>query len=805
MNPTKKMLQAAGMSILAASLFSACAPSAQRTDNLLAPSLSAREALSPLNRPIHLGADSTLLVLADLLPPNEQADSVFDERGVALQIQVVPGLGEAVVMTEQPEAGMGFLKVWYGGEHLEVPTFKSRSGRITLRADATPKAKVFVMGDFNGWNRSSTPLVETADGAYEISLTLPVGKHPYQFVIDSAELPDPNNPDRVPNGFGGFNSMLTVGNPDAIPPRLRAEWRPGPGGTDQVELFGDPGAEVWAYWNDQIYGRAILNETGRHAFGVPAAAYLMGRSDLRFWSANDMQHSDVVRLPLIAGDLVRHPDQFHRQEPSAMIMYFLMVDRFVNGDPANDRPVDDPGIRPEANHLGGDLAGVRAALSDGYFDSLGVNTVWVSPIVRNPEGAWGYWQDPNTDITSKFSGYHGYWPVRSTEVDDRFGTMGELKQLTDDLHANEMNLILDYVANHVHEEHPVYQLHPDWATELYLPDGRMNTQLWDEQRLTTWFDTFMPSLDFSRPEVVETMTDSAAWWIENTDIDGFRHDATKHIPESFWRALTAKVRRSTAGQSRSVFQIGETYGSPALINSYINRGMLDAQFDFNLYDAAVDAFANGASNFDHLLDVARKTIATYGADHLMGNITGNQDRARFTSLAEGTVKFDEDHKFAGWTRSINHKGVAGYARMRQLQAFTLSMPGIPCLYYGDEIADVGGNDPDNRRMLRREHLNENELRTREHFSDFARLRQSRMSLVAGLTTLEVPQEGVLAIRRTYPGETTTVLINKSGEKRVIPVKAGTSLLAGDGELVAASELGDAAVVIPALGTAAIDN
>jgi glycosidase len=65
----------------------------------------------------------------------------------------------------------------------------------------------------------------------------------------------------------------------------------------------------------------------------------------------------------------------------------------------------------------------------------------------------------------------------------------------DDAHAKEQNVLLDYVANHVHELHPVYQKHPNWATNKYTADGRLNTQLWDEERLTTWFDTFMPTLE----------------------------------------------------------------------------------------------------------------------------------------------------------------------------------------------------------------------------------------------------------------------------------------------------------------------
>ena len=85
-------------------------------------------------------------------------------------------------------------------------------------------------------------------------------------------------------------------------------------------------------------------------------------------------------------------------------MYFLMVDRFHNGDAANDEPVQDATIQPLANHMGGDLKGVLDKLEEGYFADLGMNTVWISPITANAEGAWGLWQDSaRTDVTSKFS------------------------------------------------------------------------------------------------------------------------------------------------------------------------------------------------------------------------------------------------------------------------------------------------------------------------------------------------------------------------------------------------------------------
>ena len=141
-------------------------------------------------------------------------------------------------------------------------------------------------------------------------------------------------------------------------------------------------------------------------------------------------------------------------------------------------------------------------------------------MVKNPESPYGYWPDP----PSKFSGYHGYWPVSFTIIDDRYGTAEDLHELVEVAHNNNMNVLLDFVANHVHQDHPVYRAHPDWATELYLPDGSLNTERWDEYRLTTWFDIFLPTLDLSRPEVYEMLSDSAVFWIREYKLDGFRHD-----------------------------------------------------------------------------------------------------------------------------------------------------------------------------------------------------------------------------------------------------------------------------------------
>lgn len=725
-----------------------CTPPASPT---AAPPLRAPHALPWL--PISLLPDTTRIPIGDFLAAHEALERVTWEDGS--ELPVVDG---EVVVTQQPENGLGFIALWVNGEARQVPVLRTRLQAVTYRPGPYYQAweSVQIKGSFTSWAPVNIPVV---NGQYAITFHLPPGQHPFQLALNGEWQTDPGCP-RQPNGFGAFNSILDV-PVAAEAPALACTAHEAGEHTNDLVLATRPGAALYGWWENHLYAMPKADEHGAARVRVPAAAYGMKRTHLRIWAADSTGVSEQVLVPLEHGVPIESASLLTRDDRWAMVMYFLMIDRFVNGDPANDEPVQDDRIHPRANHHGGDFAGIEGAIEDGYFESLGVNTVWVSPITTNPDSAYGWWSDPSTDVTSAFSGYHGYWPIRSTQTDRRFGSMDEFNALVGSAHDHGLNVLVDYVANHVHEEHPAYQQHPDWATNLYLPDGRENTQLWDEQRLTTWFDTFMPTLDFSRPEVVDAMTDSALWWVEHTEIDGFRHDATKHIPEAFWRTLTAKVKAATGGE-RNVFQIGETYGSPELIASYLSSGMLDAQFDFNHYDTMVAAFADDSTGFDNLVATAEQSLAAYGAHHLMGNITGNQDRPRFASLADGALDPSEDTKLAGWTRLIEHNGDAGFEKMRLLTSYLFSIPGVPCIYYGDELAYEGGNDPDNRKIMRFVRWNEQEQRTHDHAAEWAHLRTDRMSMMYGATKMEEAAPGVLRITRQYLGEVTEVWINKTG-------------------------------------------
>ena len=146
----------------------------------------------------------------------------------------------------------------------------------------------------------------------------------------------------------------------------------------------------------------------------------------------------------------------------------------------------------------------------------------------------------------------------------------------------------------------------------------------------------------------------------------------------------------------------------------------------------------------------------------MGNMTGNQDRVRFISYASGDVKFDEDGKAAGWTRNIQITDSTAFDKLAMLHAFNISIPGIPCIYYGDEIGMPGANDPDNRRMMKFNHLTSREKKLKKTVEKLLKLRQNSMALIYGTTTINTEGE-VLIIKRKYFDDTVISIFNKSGK------------------------------------------
>jgi cyclomaltodextrinase / maltogenic alpha-amylase / neopullulanase len=708
--------------------------------------------------PITLQMGATEVLLKDYVTDVSAIDSISVHPSMKKNYSAK---SDKIVILPNPTKApsLSVLRIWSKGKSEAILVQKSRKEVKVIAFEPKGKEykKVSIAGDFNSWSADKTPL-NFSNGKWIGILNLNPGSYSYQMVLDGKWTTDKNNKDSVSNGSGGYNSVLKIGKPFEIFPSIMTDKIVG--NTVYIKpVTRMPADTVIAFLNNQTIESAAIKKDSV-GFSIQVNSSLKGINWLRIYSYNRIGASNDLLIPFVDGKI---DTSFVRKSKYNMAMYFALVDRFNNGNKGNDKPVKDKDIDVRANYQGGDLAGITQKIKDGYFKNLGINTIWISPIVQNPEIGYVEFPEPKR----KYSGYHGYWPISSSKIDNRFGTDAELKELVAEAHKSGIKVLLDFVANHVHEEHPLYKNHKNWTTPIDLPDGKKNIRIWDDQRLTTWFDTFLPDLDYSKPEVINAMTDSAVWWIKNYQLDGFRHDATKHVSEDFWRALTLKLK--TTFPDKEIFQIGETFGSRELIGTYVNSGQQDSQFDFNTYFDARETFAKSNNDFTKLKNSVYETFSYYGSHHLMGNISGNHDIARFISYAGEGMTFDEDDRKVAWSREVQVKNPVGYKRLLQLQAFNLTIPGIPVIYYGDEFGMPGAGDPDNRRMMKFEGLNEFEKQTIEATKKLLKLRESSNALLLGDTYFLKATKGEFAYMRHYFGDTKVIVFNSTDSVKSIDV------------------------------------
>lgn len=713
-----------------------------------------------LASPVNLNIEKTTVLLADFFIEPSNIDSVSANKNLSVSLSENKNEVNIIVVSDSLKK-LSVLDIYSEGYKYSI--LLKKSDKIKYDFSFDPKGKTYklvqIKGEMNAWNPNNG--VMTYDGKkWNITFEIEPGVYQYKLVVDGKEVSDPANKDSISNNIGGFNSLLKAGKvSDKDAPYLSTI------SYNEKEIIFSIENNVQEffvfYQNYQIPDALIKKEGNKYTVKIPEESQKFERSYIRIWAYNKAGISNDLYIPLVNGKVIADVSELGRTDFETAVMYNVFIDRFYDGDESNNRPLNIPEVLPKADYHGGDIAGIIQKINDGYFESLGVNTLWISPIVKNVEGAYGEWTNPKT----KFSAYHGYWPVSFTKIDERFGTSEEFKQLVELAHSKNMNVILDFVAHHVHEQHPLYKQHTDWATDLYLPDGSLNTERWDDYRLTTWFDVFLPTLDNSKPEVYQMISDSALFWIKEYNIDGFRHDAAKHVPLVFWTHLTRKIKEQIVfEQNKKVYQIGETYGTHELVGSYVNSGMLDGQFDFNLYDAVSTAIALDNS-FKTVENSINQSFKYFGWHNLMGNITGNQDRGRFISYATGTLKYDEDAKLAGWTRDITVGSPDGYKKMALLMAFINTIPGIPVIYYGDEIGMPGGNDPDNRRMMRFDMLSTDEVILMTATSELIKTRLNSMPLLYGDFKFLLVEDDIMVYQRTYFDKIAVVVISKSENKQ----------------------------------------
>ena len=343
-----------------------------------------------LNSLLTLQKGENTVYTQDYVLKPEQLDSVTASTK-ALSIKLSP---DKKIIALTPADSMPHfvdLKLWVKGVAYSIPCRKT--DKISYTFTFNPKGKSYkqvqIAGQMNDWTPAKTPdLKLNAKGLYEVPLYLSPGSYLYQMKIDGDQNHDPNNPDKVDNGYGKFNSILQVkGNADKYPRLITNKFN-----INTITLnLQNEAKKVYVYWQNYLLpDQLVMVQPKNVLITIPAEANSVERSYIRVWACNDYGVSNDILVPLEKGKVVADAAQITRTDKHAQIMYFMLVDRFMNGDTTNDHPMNRPDVNHKVDYWGGDLAGIQQKIDEGYFEKLGVNTLWVSPVNQNPTEPYGF-------------------------------------------------------------------------------------------------------------------------------------------------------------------------------------------------------------------------------------------------------------------------------------------------------------------------------------------------------------------------------------------------------------------------------
>ncbi|MET8409787.1 pullulanase-type alpha-1,6-glucosidase [Streptomyces sp. NPDC005195] len=526
-----------------------------------------------------------------------------------------------------------------------------------------------------------------------------------------------------------------------------------------------------------------------------------------------------------------------RHDDTREQFYFVMPDRFADGDTANDRggltgsrlstgydPTD------KGFYQGGDLKGLTRKLD--YIKGLGTTAIWMAPIFRNQPV-----QGTGTDASA---GYHGYWITDFTRVDPHFGTNKDLETLISKAHAKGMKVFFDVITNHTadvvdyaeksygylskgafpyltedgkpfdDEDYadgtrkfpsvdagsfprtptvPAAKKNakvPSWLNDPAMYHNRGDSTYAGES--TTYGDfSGLDDLWTERPEVVSGMEKIYERWVRDFGVDGFRIDTVKHVDMPFWTQWATALDHYAAERGRkNFFMFGEVYSADTSVTSpYVTQGRLDATLDFPFQDAARSYASQGGS--------AKKLASVFGDDYKY-----TTDKAN----AYEQVTFLGNHdmgRIGSFLRQDDPKGTDAELVKKDRLANELMFlsRGNPVVYYGDEQGFTGaGGDKDARQTMFAskvaDYLDDDELGTdRTHASDaydtsaplyqdiaaLSKLRKDNPALADGVQTERYAADGagVYAFSRTGGDRTEyLVALNNAGEAKTATFATGSA-------------------------------
>lgn len=461
---------------------------------------------------------------------------------------------------------------------------------------------------------------------------------------------------------------------------------------------------------------------------------------------------------------------------SSDVLYLIMPDRFANGNSSNDQIPMHTAYKvdrenPNARH-GGDLAGIEQHLD--YIKDLGVTAIWLNPVLENDmEGG----------------SYHGYATTDYYRIDSRFGTNSEYVSLVEKAHQKGLRVVMDMIFNHCGSDHPWMKDIPshDWFNNLdhYVQTNHDKEIYFDpyvsaydkSTFLDGWFVPTMPDLNQKNPHLAKYLIQNSIWWIEYAGIDGIRQDTYPYADADMMRRWCKEVMTeypdfNIVGEAWMNFTIGSAYWQKGSRLNFGEDTGLKTVMDFNLMDIAGKAFGEETGDGSGLHDIFMHMCYDYVyADifHVL-RFLENHDTDRF--LKEMPT-------------SLN--------AFKQAVTFLLTIPGIPQLYYGQELLmngtksksdgyvrrDVPGGWPgDKANWFEASGRSDIQNEAWTFMQKILKWRQGNEVISKGSMKHFMLNQGVYVYQRSYNGKSVLVVMNGSSKNVVLPLDRYAEVLQG---------------------------
>ncbi|WP_147533202.1 alpha-amylase family glycosyl hydrolase [Bacillus marasmi] len=377
-------------------------------------------------------------------------------------------------------------------------------------------------------------------------------------------------------------------------------------------------------------------------------------------------------------------------------IYYIMVDRFNNGDTANDFTMDSK--NPLAYH-GGDFKGVSLQLD--YIKDMGFTTIALSPIFENQE-----------------NGYHGYWINDFYKTEEHFGTQKEFKSLVKEAHKRNLKVMVELPATAVGTNHP-------WVNEA-------DKQAWFGVADTT--ANGLKKLNLEHNQVQEYIIEVAQWWLTETGIDGYMLNEVQNMPSKFLNDFSKEIKLSHP----NAFLLANGANS--------NKPEMDGFFDYQGNQVLRKGFAKPDSSLEEIVPIIEKNQQLIESEQVVGNFLDNLQMNRYTHDAV----VNNLHPGSRWKLALT---------------YLYTVPGVPIVYYGSEIA-LEGNENDHKQM---DFRTDQELV--EYITTIGELRNQIPALTKGTFEPLYAEGGMIVYKREFEGETVIIAINNTSKTQSVEIDA----------------------------------